>query len=177
MNVETAPPPAPTPGGHRTGAPSAEARFDSHEVGTDPLDTTELDDAAAVPAQDLALWATLCAAPPAADRPEDAEAFAAAGRMPAAELPLTAIEQLNVELAALVGAGAHGDLDTCSFDLELPGFGRLQGRLSIRRDRADLELRALSPGIAAALRSRRQALQQGIDQAVGGDHDVNLSIA
>ena len=149
--------------------------LDSADLGSDSSDSPDAAGVVPVLAQDLALWTTLCATP-STDSANSAEAFAVAGSASVPDLSPTALEQLNIELAALVDAGAHGDIDSCSFDLDLPGLGRLQGRLSIRRDRADLELRALTPGMAAALRSRRHELQQGIDQAVDG-HDVNLFIA
>lgn len=141
----------------------------------DRCDTPGPADAVAAPAQDLALWATLCA-PAAADPAGGAQTAAIAGDAPLGDAVRTAIEQLSMELGPLVGAGIHGGLDACSFDLELPGLGSLQGRLSVRRDRADMELRALTPAVAAALRSRRHELQQGIDQAAGG-YDVTLFIA
>lgn len=178
MTVEIVSPPPIAHAETVSRARPAESLYDATRLGRSTSDASDASGVAGVVpvlAQDLALWKTLCA-PPAADHADSTETFAAAGSASATDQPPTALEQLNIELTALIEATAQGDLDTCSFDLDLPGLGQLQGRLSLRRDRADMELRGLTPGMAAVLRSRRQELQQGLDQAVSG-HDVNLFIA
>jgi hypothetical protein len=165
MNVDTASPPPPARNDHRPAPVPSGERFE--EAGAAEATDSQ---AAAVPPQDLALWRALCAVPSAAEQDP-----VIAGCTPTQNATAAAMEQLSIELGALVDAGAHGGIEGCNFDLELPGLGRLQGRVSVRRDRAELELRALNPGTAAALRSRRHELQQGLDRAVDGE--VHLFIA
>lgn len=103
----------------------------------------------------------------------DAAAFADASR--AGQAPGAApLDQLSVELRALVEMGA-GDLsEACSFHLEIPGLGRLNGRLAIRGGQAQLELSAARQSVAASLRSRQHELQRSVDQSSRGE--VNLFI-
>jgi len=103
----------------------------------------------------------------------DATAFAAASR--AGQAPGAApLDQLSVELCAMVEMGA-GDLsESCSFHLDIPGLGRLNGRLAIRGGQAQLELSAARQGVAASLRSRQHELQRSVDQSSRGE--VNLFI-
>lgn len=79
------------------------------------------------------------------------------------------LDRLAAELGELADAQRTAPCDGCAFDFELPGLGRMEGRISIRRGHADLELHALRPGAAAALRARQHELQRKLDQASGGD--------
>jgi Flagellar hook-length control protein FliK len=103
----------------------------------------------------------------------DATAFADASRV--GQVPDAApMDQLSVELRALVEMGA-GDLsEACSFHLDIPGLGRLNGRLAIRGGQAQLELSAARQGVAASLRSRQHELKRSVDQSSRGE--VNLFI-
>lgn len=93
----------------------------------------------------------------------------------AASSPKTAvIDRLTTELAEFAELGRLGACDSCAFELDLPGLGRMEGWVTIRRGHADLELQALRPSTAAALRARRHELQRRLDQASGGE--VSLSI-
>lgn len=98
----------------------------------------------------------------------DAVAFADASR--ADQAPGAApLDQLSVELRALVEMGA-GDLsEACSFHLDIPGLGRLNGRLAIRGGQAQLELSAARQAVAASLRSRQHELQRSVGQSSRGE--------
>lgn len=86
----------------------------------------------------------------------------------------TQLDQLAVDLAEIIEAGRIGRSERCTFDLDVPGWGRLEGHISIQDGEADVELHALRPGAAAALRSRLHDLQRMVDSESGGD--VNLII-
>lgn len=157
------------PGHAHAGARASNDRDSPDRSLADDLPTTD----------DIALWTALCAAPVEPEFPGEgsaADELAATPSDPSlANAPVPAMQQLTEELKAQLDAGTGSGLDSCSFEVDVPGLGRLQGRMTLRRDRADLELRALTPGLAHALRMTRASLQAGVDQAVDGD--VNLFIA
>jgi hypothetical protein len=98
---------------------------------------------------------------------DDAATFASeSGLQAQATAPL---DQLAVELGALVDAGTLDGQESCSFELELPGLGRIDGRVSIRGGQASLELHATRSGVAAALRSRQHELQKSVEHAARGE--------
>ncbi len=84
------------------------------------------------------------------------------------------LDQLAGELGEIIDKKGVGSREGCTFDIELPGLGRLQARVSIRAGQADLELSAARAASSAVLRSRLQELRRLVGRESGGD--VNLSI-
>lgn len=100
--------------------------------------------------------------------PDDAHGFAQATLPP--EMPGTApLDQLGDELRALVDAGGVESGESCKFELEVPGLGRLSGRIAMRGGQAQLELHAPRQAVAATLRARQQELQRSVDQCTRGE--------
>ena len=88
---------------------------------------------------------------------------------PQTALDAARLDQLAIDLGALVAGGPDGVGETCTFHLEVPGLGRMEGQVSMRNGQANVELHATRPQVAAALRSRQQEMQKSIDQASQGD--------
>src|SRR5204863_4241442 len=84
------------------------------------------------------------------------------------------LKQLAGELGKLVADWNTTARDGCTFDIEVPGLGRLAGRVSVNAGQADVELQAMRTASGAALRARQQQLQRMLDRESGGD--VNLFI-
>lgn len=83
------------------------------------------------------------------------------------------LDAMAMQLSELISEG-RADGDSCSFDLEVPGLGRLEGRMTIRGPQAEVQLRAQRPSAAAILRERRHDLQHLVQRE--SDGDVSLSI-
>lgn len=146
------------------GGPAPQAWF-----GGTRLLSPELAPEAAVAVPMLHPW-LLLAYPP----PEDVAVFAreasphSAFVAPMEHLALELGTHIEAEAARVSGPQGY------TFDLEVPGFGRVEGRLLVRRGRADVELYVLRSDAAQALRARLPQLQKLLDRESGGD--VNLSI-
>jgi len=89
----------------------------------------------------------------------------------AVALPL---DQVAAELSAAVGNDKAGSAEGYSFDFEVPGLGRMEGRVSVQGGLADVQLHVLQPAAATALRQKLSQLQDLVDRETGGD--VTLSI-
>lgn len=85
-----------------------------------------------------------------------------------------ALDPLARGLTDLIDEGRVAAKASFEFDIDTPGLGLLQGRVSISNGQADLELRACRPASAAALRARQSELQRLIDRE--SDGDVSLFI-
>jgi hypothetical protein len=119
----------------------------------------------------LLLEPLLAAVPP--PLPDDVAVFAQEAAGAGIAISATPLDPLAIELGEAVEAACLSRED-CTFDLDVPGFGRLEGRFSMRSGTADLELHALRPASAALLRGRQHELQRMVDRESGGD--VNLFI-
>jgi len=130
------------------------------------------------PAADIALWSTLCVALPSRRDAVTSSSGSAPGTSPlplSGESSLDDLDPLVGELGAQINSPSAEAGEACTFQLELPGLGSLSGRLTIRANQqVDLELKAMKPAVATALRARRQELQQGVDRST--ERDVNLFI-
>jgi hypothetical protein len=130
------------------------------------------------PAADIALWSTFCVALPSGRDALTSLSGSALGTPPlplSGESGLGEFNPLVAELSAQINSPSADAGDACIFQLELPGLGSLSGRLTIRANQqVDLELRAMKPAVATALRARRNELQQSVDRST--ERDVNLFI-
>jgi len=121
----------------------------------------------------LPWWPTLPHWADSLGAPDDGAAFARAAS-PAAAGDAAGLDRLGTELGALLACGPDELCEPCTFQLTLPGWGRMEGRMSAHGGRAQLELHAARPQLAALLRSRQHELQQAVEHSSQGD--VNLLI-
>jgi hypothetical protein len=152
------------------------ARMDSRVVlATDRDDARAADSGVAV---DMAIWSALWPTSPdeeTGNRTCAAQTERAPPAPAAVARGLQEPEFLAEEIGALVSSLGENAGDACTFQLDVPDLGSLYGRVTVRsHHQVDLELRALKPAVATALRARQRELQHSVSDSV--ERQVTLFI-